>query len=274
MGIKTEIEWCDSTVNPTENCDGCELWNSKLEIRKCYAGKMVERWKGLGAFDKPIVLKPGRMAETLKWKDLTDSDRPSKPWLNGMPRVIFVGDMADIFSKDVPFEFLKEEVVDMAVSAPHLYLLLTKQANRMAEFTDWLTSAGTGWPHNLWVGVSVTSQSTLTRAHKLRFIPARHTFVSYEPALEEINFKGYTDCFDFMIIGGESGVGASMLDVGTIRRTLAWCRLHHVKTFVKQMGTAWARAHGAASFKGGDMSEWPEGIRVREMPALLLKVTP
>ena len=82
MGIKTDIEWADSTVNPTENCDGCELWNTKLGIRKCYAGKMVERWKGRGAFDGPIVFKPGRLAQTLKWPDLTGTKRPDKPWLD------------------------------------------------------------------------------------------------------------------------------------------------------------------------------------------------
>ncbi len=32
MGLKTNIEWCDSTVNPTTGCDGCELWG---RVRTC-----------------------------------------------------------------------------------------------------------------------------------------------------------------------------------------------------------------------------------------------
>lgn len=36
--------------------------------------------------------------------------------------------------------------------------------------------------------------------------------------------------------------------------------------FVKQLGSAWARANGADS-KGGDPSYWPEDLRVREFPA-------
>ena len=27
MSKTTKIQWCDSTVNPTMGCDGCELWN-------------------------------------------------------------------------------------------------------------------------------------------------------------------------------------------------------------------------------------------------------
>ena len=73
MGIKTDIEWCDSSVNPTENCDGCELWNTKAGIRKCYAGKLTERFQGRGAFDGPIVLKPGRMAEKKLLDQMADT---------------------------------------------------------------------------------------------------------------------------------------------------------------------------------------------------------
>lgn len=38
MGQKTNIEWCDSTINGTSGCDGCELWNN--QTRTCYAGNL------------------------------------------------------------------------------------------------------------------------------------------------------------------------------------------------------------------------------------------
>jgi len=39
---ETKIEWCDSTVNPTDfQCCGCELWNKNT--RDCYAGRFAER---------------------------------------------------------------------------------------------------------------------------------------------------------------------------------------------------------------------------------------
>ena len=43
MSIMTKIQWCDSTVNPTMGCDGCEIWGSQR--KSCYAGTL----HGLGA---------------------------------------------------------------------------------------------------------------------------------------------------------------------------------------------------------------------------------
>ena len=48
------------------------------------------------------------------------------------------------------------------------------------------------------------------------------------------------------------------------------CQLAGVKVFVKQLGAfpVMGRddAHIVRDKKGGDMSEWPEDLRVREMP--------
>ena len=111
MGKETKIEWCDSTVNPTDfQCCGCELWNKKRQ--DCYAGRFAERRAGKGAFDKPVVLKPGRMAEAARWPDLRGKKREGKPWLDGRPRIIFIGDMADTLQPGVPFSFLANEIID------------------------------------------------------------------------------------------------------------------------------------------------------------------
>ena len=34
MGIKTAIQWCDSTGNLPMGCDGCELWNPKGNVER------------------------------------------------------------------------------------------------------------------------------------------------------------------------------------------------------------------------------------------------
>lgn len=273
----TKIQWCDSTVNPTENCQGCELWNSKSGIHKCYAGKMTERFKGKGAFDLPIVLKPGRMNETLKWSDLTGTDRPEKPWLNNMPRVIFVGDMADLFSKDVPFEYIEEEVIETAFNSPHIYLLLTKQSKRMLDFVEWhlAQAAGHGWPPNLWLGVSVTSKATTSRMNHLETcaelihftsIKKPKYFVSYEPALEYVDFR-LTPPVDLIIMGGESGVNdPTYFDDATVRDVLTVCKEKQIAPFVKQMGSCWAALNHSDSYKGETMEDWPSDLRIREMP--------
>ena len=109
----TKIQWCDSTINGSSGCDGCELWNNKN--RNCYAGIMHETRlaKSLPDFYtahfSEVRMIPGRYARAANWKDLTGLARPEKPWLDGKPRHIFVGDMADTFSKAVTTEYLKQE---------------------------------------------------------------------------------------------------------------------------------------------------------------------
>jgi protein gp37 len=114
----TNIQWCDSTCNPTMGCDGCELWSPQRKT--CYAGMLHTRFGGTNPgyaprFDK-VKLFPGRMAEAAAWSDLSRKQRKAKPWLDDMPRMIFVSDMSDALSKRVSFSFLHREIVAVAAS--------------------------------------------------------------------------------------------------------------------------------------------------------------
>lgn len=92
------------------------------------------------------------------------------------------------------------------------------------------------------------------------------------------------------IIGGESGPRARACNIEWIRDIVSQCRAAGVPCFVKQLGAsyyeperewlererpsdiaAWTEADGRnlrrlRDPKGGDMSEWPEDLRVRELP--------
>src|SRR5258706_15387263 len=99
MGEKSKIQWCDSTLNEEMGCDGCELWVPKRGIRLCYASVDTANKTGRGplkgwpaSFDQPTVY-PERIGLLRKWRDLTGTVRPDKPWLSGLPRVIFWDDM-------------------------------------------------------------------------------------------------------------------------------------------------------------------------------------
>lgn len=83
---------------------------------------------------------------------------------------------------------------------------------------------------------------------------------------------------DWIIVGAESGPGARPCDVAWVRSVVKQCRDAGVPCFVKQLG-AQPRGYSnnretedaidASPFddsKGGDPSEWPEDLRVREMP--------
>lgn len=94
---------------------------------------------------------------------------------------------------------------------------------------------------------------------------------------------------DWVIVGGESGPRARPCNVQWIRSIVEQCREKDVPVFVKQLGSEpgfkledeEGRGNMAPSFhhasgdlfikklgdrKGGDPDEWPEDLRVREMP--------
>ena len=97
---------------------------------------------------------------------------------------------------------------------------------------------------------------------------------------------GVCDRLSWVIVGGESGPRARPCDVAWIRSIVEQCRAAKVACFVKQLGAipvgAWKKADGKITFqsnhpsargiailrdrKGGDLSEWPEGLCVREFP--------
>ena len=95
MSNHTSIHWADGTVNPTMGCDGCELWNDNC--KSCCAGQDHEKFgavrRGYSPHFEQITLWPGRMAKAAALPDLHGRRRHDKPWLDGMPRLIFVSDM-------------------------------------------------------------------------------------------------------------------------------------------------------------------------------------
>jgi protein gp37 len=111
---------------------------------------------------------------------------------------------------------------------------------------------------------------------------------------EGITPREHATALDWVIVGGESGPGARPCKVAWIRALVGQCRTARVPVFVKQLGAVpfddqdestwphgWAphvecvlgrpaparETYRLRSPKGGDPSEWPEDLRVREFPA-------
>jgi len=298
VGLYTPIEWCDSTVNPVMGCDGCELWMPSTNVRHCYAGQLHQVRAGRpGYADRFEEPKPfaGRMAAAARWSDLTGKPRPDKPWLDGLPRLIFVSDMGDALSRDVPFDFLLDEVISNVTTshgARHRWLWLTKQPARMAKFANWLEEAqGIGWPANLWAGTSITSAKQKGRITALRRVPAAVRFVSAEPLLSDpgpLDLDGIA----LLILGGESGPDARPCELKALRSAMGQARAAGCKVFIKQVGAVPIPEHPADMVgrqiwmwrsrttlaqrlalnlrdrKGGDPAQWPADLRMRELPAV------
>lgn len=276
MTKKSPIQWCDSTVNPTMGCNGCELWNSERKI--CYAGRLHQRHGGHNPGYSPtfdtLTLYAGRMAEAARWSNLQGTMRPGKPWLNGLPRQIFISDMSDALSREITFEFLLEEVIRCVASeigSRHRWLWLTKRPARMAQFWAWLVRRGISWPVNLWAGTSVTTRKTLTRVDQLCRVGDATTrrFLSVEPQWEPLSLAGRLAEIHWVIQGGQSATTAYPFETEWAMLLRAECRQARVPYFLKQLGTK--VLHGGDAYRlvdrhGGNWMEWPRRLRVRQVP--------
>lgn len=281
MSKNTNIEWCDDSVNPTSGCDGCELWDAD-NGGPCYAGNLHETRlaKSLpllyDADFTTIRTIPGRMAKAVRCMDLVGRDRPTKPWLNGRRRKIFVGDLGDIFSADVSFDYLKTEIIDIANGQHgrrHDLLLLTKQPQRAYKFWLWLADAGLRWPDNVWLGTSITSRASLPRIKHLLMVPARRRYLSIEPLVEDPGIlPKHLEGIDWIIVGGESDQSEHLgrsFNLVWARQLIAASRRAEIAAFIKQLGSTPLNGDRRLVLNdrhGGDWSEWPDDLRIRELP--------
>lgn len=180
----SKIEWTDASWNPITGCtkisSGCQY---------CYAEVMARRLCAMGVQKYKngfkVSVHPDCLEEPLAWKK---------------PKTIFVCSMSDLFHKDVPFEFVDKVFSIMKRTPQHRYQVLTKRADRMAEYF-----ISRPVPDNVWLGVTVDVQSSKTRIDLLRNIKdAPIRFLSCEPLLEDLGALNL-DGIDWIIVGGESG---------------------------------------------------------------------
>jgi len=268
---------------------------------KCYAG-MLHLWRGVNDAkpDKKvssgyapkfeIVTKyPGRMRAAAAWSDLRGTlrlarqqgskVRPARPWLDGLPRLIFISDMADILSTAVDFEYLRDEVIENVTSENgrrHIWLWLTKRPARMAKFSEWLLQQGLKWPDNLVAMTSVTSGKTVGRVDQLRKVKCRFRALSVEPLWEQVTLN--LDNIDWVIVGGESAIrrpDATPFDVAWARDLRKQCRTAGTAYFVKQLGSRPVDRGVPLQLKdshGGNWDEWAPSLRIREFPKAFRKL--
>lgn len=211
----TSIEWTDKTWNPITGCTkisaGCE---------HCYAAVMARRLKGM---NKP------KYANGFNVTFHVDALMEPTFWSNSC--VIFVCSMSDLFHKDVPFEFIDKVIDVIKITPRHNYQILTKRADRMAEYF-----ASREIPKNVWVGVTVESQATIFRLDHLRNLKATVKFISCEPLLEDLGELNLTG-IDWIIVGGESGTQARPMKEEWILNIKEQADVKHIPFFFKQWGT-------------------------------------
>jgi protein gp37 len=159
---------------------------------------------------------------------------------------------------------------------------------------------------NVWLGVSVENQHFADeRIPLLLQTPAAVRFISAEPLLGGIDIAKHRPGslgIHWCIVGGESGHGARECRPWWVRNLIGQCRDAEIAPFVKQLGAnvvtrnddgfegdtprgwpmdtsydgnihGYRDDHQGADVRvrlreshGGDPSEWPKDLRVREMP--------
>jgi protein gp37 len=292
----SSIEWTNAVWNP---CVGCTKVSPGC--KHCYALTMHRRLTLMGQakYAEPFeVVKPypEHLAVPLGWRK---------------PRRVFVNSMSDLFHEDLPNEYIAAVFGVMAAAQQHTFQVLTKRAGRMRAWFEWFETfrdpnrylwpsliehaavaaggsdalfaaanrnAGRGgWPlPNVWLGVTAENQKAADeRVPELLRCPAAVHIVSYEPALEAVDFSAYVQtCRDFevaleraapeisisehmaalrkfeaerrgapydarlswVIVGGESGNKARPFNIDWARQVVAQCKAAGVAVFVKQVG--------------------------------------
>lgn len=212
---QTSIEWTELTWNPVTGCTkisaGCKF---------CYAEVMTKRLKSMGVEKYKDGFKKVRIHE----------DTLGIPYTWKKSKVVFVNSMSDLFHNDVPLEFIQRVFQVMNENPQHVFQVLTKRADRLAEIHDQLT-----WSHNIWMGVSVEDEKVIDRIDFLRTTGARVKFLSLEPLigpLPNLNLQG----IDWVIVGGESGHKARPMNPDWVLDIQEQCEKSKVAFFFKQWG--------------------------------------
>lgn len=256
MAVQSAIEWTDATWNPVTGCTevspGCD---------HCYARTFAERWRGVKGhpyeqgFD--LRLWPERLDYPLRWKK---------------PRRIFTNSMSDLFHQKVPDEFILQ-VFDVMVRANwHTFQVLTKRPSRLVRLLPRIlervekgTNQNNAWPENVWVGVSLESESYLWRVNQLKRVPAAVRFVSAEPLLGPLSTLSL-EGIQWLIAGGESGPGCRPCDPNWVRELRDKCLKLGIAFFFKQWGGRTPKS-GGRELDGRTWDQYPLITNVTMSPA-------
>lgn len=290
MADKSNIGWTDATWPIVQGCDpvdsGCancysvfDVWRQQNhpnpKISAPIAGAVQKDERGILSWTGKVACREDRLDWPLKWRE---------------PRMIFVPSLGDLFHPAVPDDFIDKVFAVMALTPQHTYQVLSRRSKRAREYCSDPETPGRvvdaalrmrelprnwAWPlPNVWLGASVPDQARAGRLYDLLATPAALHFVSYEPALEFVDFtqieiaddaghRQRLNAFDgwistemgggmwshnpstlkglgWGIIGGESirrkGKAARPFDLDWARRTISDFQRNGVPLFVKQLG--------------------------------------
>ena len=250
MSNNSKIEWTDATWNPVRGCTkispGC---------LNCYAETLAERFRGVPGhpfefgFDLRIV--PEKLGDPIRWSK---------------PKKIFVNSMSDLFHEGVSDDYIEKVCRVMLAANWHTYQILTKRAARMVALLQGKLRKAAKAPH-IWWGVSVENRKHgLPRIAKLRSAKPAVAFLSVEPLLEDLGQMDLRD-IHWVIVGGESGLGARPMLREWVCSIRDQCRRAAVPFFFKQWGGVRKKETGRR-LEGRTYDEFPDAAEPRTLENL------
>ncbi len=211
---RTKIPWVrnpDGTQGYTWNpITGCLGPNGTPEKPKrcsyCYAHKLAN-----GRLKKRYLASPTDITgEPLIIPDGDPLDpftprlwprRLLEPHTVKKPSTIFICSMGEVFGDFIPVRWIYWILETCRNCPQHTFQILTKNPNRAKEFY---------FPDNVWLGVTVTSESDWPRVPLLLGSDAKVKFISFEPLLGDVfkdpklaSFSGFS-YVDWAIIGART----------------------------------------------------------------------
>jgi protein gp37 len=206
---------------------------------------------GVGKYSNGFVptIHEETLSEPLQWRQ---------------SHTIFVCSMADLFHESVPFDFVDKVMQTINTTSQHRYQILTKRAERMAEYFS-----NKSVPNNVWLGVTVEATSSKLRMDYLRNLPASIRFLSCEPLVEDVGVLDFSG-IDWVIVGGESGTQARPMKPEWVRSILNQASEQDVAFFFKQWGT-WGSDGVKRNKKANGKAL--DGKIIQMMPQLNMRLT-
>jgi protein gp37 len=137
MSKGSAIQWTKDTWPIVTGCEfaseGCincyalkDSWrlahNPNPKVSEPYKDTVVKAANGKLQWSGLVKCHPDRLGWILNWGSWQDS------------HLVFVCNMADLFHKDVPFEFVDRAIAYMILGAWNKYQILTKRPQRMMEY--------------------------------------------------------------------------------------------------------------------------------------------
>ena len=130
----------------------------------------------------------------------------------------------------MPIEFILRVFDMMRRTHWHRFQILTKRSRRLVELDPILP-----WAPNIWMGVTVENQDCMSRIDDLKNCGAAVKFLSLEPLLGPLPDLPL-DGIDWVIVGGESGVGARPISPDWVTNIRDQCVESGTAFFFKQWG--------------------------------------